>query len=250
MANVADTKNVVNRNVLKKRPDGTDPVRYRNIGKWSYHQWAWELLRRYDKYIDACKMVRDGKKSKQVVARDFGLKKFKHYSESYSKQSGYPQFSIESPFIWKNLDASNHKAHKIKLYLRPGQMIIRLDFDAAIKHKGAIDKQVSKAINKIKENAAEFKMHNQAKIKPHTTQVHTFGIYIRLLDLKAARKSNLECAKIILKSKVQDGVTNHFLREDIKQRLRSARKIAEENYKYLSVRDGTPTEGTQIPIEL
>lgn len=240
-------------NVLKKnnkRPDGVDLNRYENMKKWSYHQWAWEFLRRNTKFISDCKEVLSGNRSKQAVARKYGLKKFKHCNAAYKKKSGSPKFSIVSHFIWEDLNLGARKARKIRLNLWPGQLIIRLDLAAAINHEGAIEKQVSTAFKNVEAKIADFKKHHLGLTKQHKSQDQTMGIYIRLLDLKAAGYSNLDCGKFILPKKIQDGATPDDLRDDIKQRLKSAKKMAEEGYKYLSLRDGLPPMENEIPLEV
>jgi hypothetical protein len=53
-----------------------------------------------------------------------------------------------------------------------------------------------------------------------------------------------------LTKKVNSGADNDDLRQDIKQRLRQAKELSTNDYKYLSVRDGAPLEGTVIPLEV
>lgn len=250
MVNVAGgtTNNV--RSDKKKRPDGTDPSQYESMKTWSYHQWAWEFLRRNTKFISACKEVLAGKRSKQAVARKYGLKKFKPYNATYESKSGFPKFSIASPFILSDLDISTRKSRQIKLNLRPGQLIIRLDLADAITHVGAIETQVNSAFKTVEAKIADFKKRHPGITKPHKAQKQTMGIYIRLLDLKAAGYSNLACGKFILTKKVKDGATTDDLRDDIKQRLKSADNMAKKGYKYLSLRDGSPSVENEIPLEV
>lgn len=251
MTAVAENKDkVVSKKPRKKRPDGMDVTRYEKCEKWSYHQWAWEFLRRNANFIEDCKKVRLGGKGKQAVARKFGLKKFKDFIENYSIESFRTAFSIASPSLWSSLNVSEQKARKIGINLWPGQLIVRLDFAAAIKHEGAIDKQVNDAIRIISKKASVYKTRYQDLTKQHKRKEQTFGIYIRLLDLKAAGKTHLECGEILLKNKMQGTASPDDFRDDIKQRLKAARKMANEDYKYLSVREGCPTEGTVIPIEV
>jgi hypothetical protein len=234
----------------KRRPTGLEISDYEGCNNWSYHQWAWEFLRRNEEYIADCKEVRDGKKSKMAVARKYGLKKFRGYKCNYIHKSGLPKFSITSPFVWSDLNMTKKKPRKIKLNLHAGEMIIRLDLASAIEHTGAIDKQVIEAVKLIEKNVSDFKSSYKSLSKAHKRQEETFGIYLRLLDLKADKKSNLICGKILLTKKVNSGADNDDLRQDIKQRLRQAKELSTNDYKYLSVRDGAPLEGTVIPLEV
>lgn len=232
-----------------KRPDGLDVARYENRETWSYHQWAWEFLRRNEKFIKECKLVKLGKSSKQKVAREFGLKKYKSYTEPYLKKGSTPQFSIVTPFLWHNLGEMERKVERVSLNLFPGQAIVRIDLAAAIEHKGAIEAQVIMAKKMIDEKVANYISRNKELQTSHKRKEETFGLYIRLLDLKSARKTNLECAEILLKTDVGNNADSDELREKIKQRLKAARMMANNDYRYLSVRDGSPKKGTLIPLE-
>lgn len=233
-----------------KRPDGLDVARYENRETWSYHQWAWEFLRRDEKFIKACKLVKLRKSSKQKVARKFGLKKYKSYTEEYLKKGSPPKFSIVTPFLWHNLDEMERKVDRVSLNLFPGQVIVRIDLAAAIEHKGAIDTQVSVAKKMIDEKVADYTSRNIELQTSHRRKEGTFGLYVRLLDLKSAGKTNLECAEILLKTDVENNADSDELREKIKQRLKSARIMASNDFRYLSVRDGSPKKGTPIPLEI
>lgn len=237
--------------INKKRPTGLDIGSYMGCESWSFHQWAWEFLRRNDNFIIECNEVKLGQKSKQAVARKFGLKLFRNFSLNYiHKTVPPPKFIIDSPFLWSDLTLSKRKARKIQLNLRSGQIIIRLDLGAAIEHEGAIEKQINNAMDLIRDYAAQFKSSYPDSSKTHSRKENTFGIYMRLLDLKANKKSNLECGKILLTKKIKDGATNDDLREDIKQRLKQAREISNNDYKYLSVREGGPSAGTVKAFEV
>ena len=90
----------------KKRPDGTDVERYIGMEKWSYRRWAWEFLRRNEQFLAACKRANSAESNdeKAKVAAEFGLKRYKPYTESFTGASGKPLFAAGSISSWSQLD--------------------------------------------------------------------------------------------------------------------------------------------------
>lgn len=221
----------------KKRPDGLDESRYKNINNWTYHQWAWEFLRRNAQYIDACKRVRQGsEEEKQSVANEFGLKEYKDYTEAYVGATGKPKFSIGSITSWSNLKPKQvrNKAVKIKY----GQIVIRFDLGQAIQDKNALAKQVRLAAQKLTKGLAEFESQTQQKAIPRGFRATLLGKYLRIMDCLANKMSHYETAKIIFPSYVKKD--RDVLLEKIKPNIKSAREIAAKKYLSLSVLKGRP----------
>lgn len=234
----------------KKRPDGTDTTRYENFEKWSYRQWAWEFLRRNSEFIAECKRVRNGTDAeKQAVAKQFELKKFKMYSEKYKGASGIPQFSMGGISSWTNLDCDNEEDRLLTIRMSHGQVLVRFNLAPVIKDVKALDKQLRLAERRMKKRLAIYEKLIEKEAAVHKHKAINFGMYIRLLDLLAEGKKPLECAKLIFPSKVNDGRTDQYLRQDVKAPIAAALKLADEGYIYLSILKGRP-QGKGIPVEL
>ena len=249
MANVAGSRTSVVRSGAKKRPDGIGAARYLNLEKWSYKKWAWEFLRRNEYFIVECKRVRNGTDAdKQAVADQFGLKKFKRYSEKYKGTSGIPRFSMGSISSWTNLDCDNAEDRRIGIRLGYGQVLVRFNLPPVIQDVKALDKQLRLAEQRIKKRLAMYEKIIKKEAAVHKHKAMNFGIYIRLLDLLNAGKSPLECAKQIFPSKVLDKQTDNYLVQDVKDPIEAAKKMAEEGYHYLSILKGTP-KGKGIPVK-
>lgn len=237
----------------KKRPDGLDESRYKNINKWTFHQWAWEFLRRNAQYIDACKRVRLGsEEEKQVVADRFKLKKFKDYTEAYIGATGKPKFSIGSITSSSNLN-TNPKRVRNKLFkIEYGQIVIRFDLGQAIQDKNALKKQLRLAEQRLKKDLAEYEAQTKQTAASIDFRPTVFGKYLRILDCLDKRLSQYETAKVIFPShvnKYHDAPPKNIrgaLVEKIKPNIKSAREIA-ENYLSLSVLKGRPA--TKAPIK-
>lgn len=225
----------------KKRPDGADAGRYKDLEKWSYRKWAWEFLRRNSEFIAECKRVHNGSDAKkQAVAEQFGLKKFKIYSEKYNGASGTPRFSMGAISSWTNLDCDNAEDRRVAIRLGHGQVLVRFDLAPVIQDVKALDRQLRLAEQRIKRRLAEYQKIIKKEAAIHKHKAMNFGIYIRLLDLLNAGKSPLECARQVFPTKVNNARTDNYLRQDVKAPIDAAKKMAEEGYLYLSVLKGIP----------
>lgn len=251
MADSPSSKKIdVGSGAKNKRPDRNNPGRYKNLENWKYRKWAWEFLRRNTEFISECKRVESGTDAEKLaVAKLFELKKFKMYSEKYKGASGIPQFSMGSISSWTNLDCNSEEDRQILIRISPGQVLVRFNLAPVIKDVKALDKQLRLAERRVKKRLTVYEELIKKEAAVHKHKAMNFGMYIRLLDLMAGGKKPLECAKLIFPSKVSDGRTDHYLRQDIKAPIAAALKLANEGYIYLSVLEGKP-EGKGIPVEI
>lgn len=68
-----------------QRPTGVSLSDYPNWKAWSHRRWAWEFLRRNQKFQTDCKDAEAaGRAEMDRTAYEFGLKRFKDFRESYS----------------------------------------------------------------------------------------------------------------------------------------------------------------------
>lgn len=247
MANVVESKKIVGKK-KQKRPDGTDPARYKNLENLSYREWAWEFLRRNDDFIAECKRVDScNEDEKQAVARQFELKKFKRYSEQYKGGSGSPRFKFSSISRWINFDCENKKGRLARIRICPGQVVIRFNLASMIKDKKALEKQIRLAKQVVNKNLATYEKLINEEAKIHKHKCVNFGIYIRLLDYLAMNKSPLECAKLVYPNRTEQ--TDYYLGQYVKSPIEAAKKMASDGYIYLSILNGKP-KGKGIPLEL
>jgi hypothetical protein len=90
----------------RKRHDGLSLDGYKGHEKWSYRRWAWEFLRRNDKFAKACIAVDNEERTSEEVAREFHLSRFKHFKSAYkSAESPAPSFSMRTIKKRANLNA-------------------------------------------------------------------------------------------------------------------------------------------------
>lgn len=249
MIDIASNKEIdAGSRARKKRPDGNDPNRYKNLEKWSYQKWAWEFLRRNAEFISECKRVRNGTDAEKLaVAKQFELKKFKMYSENYKGTSGIPRFSMGSISSWTNLDCDNTEDHRVAVRLGLGQVLVRFNLPPVIQDIKALEKQFRLAEQRIKKRLAIYEKIIKKEAAVHKHKAMNFGIYIRLLDLLNAGKPPQECAEQVFPSKIDKGRRGKYLHQSVRDPIEAALWMAKEGYLYLSILEGTP-KGKGIPI--
>ena len=137
-------------------PDGLDIADYPGYATWSKEAWAWEFLRRNEKFQERCDYIRTWPNSKLKrmwkanTAHAFGLKKFKDYIEDFnSGKTPNPKFSSKAVSAWAHIDANQYASQLLPSKLRPGQALIRFDLDAMGKTKKSLQAQIDDAKNAL-----------------------------------------------------------------------------------------------------
>ncbi|MBC3919227.1 hypothetical protein H8L32_17175 [Undibacterium sp. CY18W] len=225
----------------KPRPDGATIDRYKGLSRWTYRRWAWEFLRRNNEFIEACNNAKDkSEDEKQAIAQQFGLLKFKDFKDKYKGNYGFPKFETEKLSIWTNINIEESPKRLKKIKLIPGAILIRFDLNKAITDIKAFDKQLRDAEKILKNRLDKYSEIRGKKPAHFNHSVKTFGIYIRLLDARAAGYKIAQCAQLI-EPKKSEGKTTTELRDSVKHRIKQAEEYA--NYKYMSLplHSGKPT---------
>lgn len=240
----------------KKRPDGTDVERYAGLEKWSYRRWAWEFLRRNEHFQAACKRANSaGSDDEKIkVAAEFGLKRYKPYTESFSKGTGKPLFAAGSISSWSQIDCEEGEDRKVRVSLDGGQVLVRFDLASSLADAQILEKQIRLAEIRLKKRlkSYESKKKKEAQVRRH--KVGTFGQYLRLLDSQAAGKSQLESGLLVAPKKARrlqsklETVGKEDFAPAINKRIHRAIEYANELYRYLAVLKGRPSVKS-IPLE-
>lgn len=237
--------------VVKKkgRPTGEDLSRYKRIHNWSYHQWAWEFLRRNPEFIAACESVQDlnDDNLKQDVAERFGLRKYKYYKDSYKAKPGKPQFALGSIRSLSNIDSTNANRSP-KLQIASGQVIIKFDLAAALEDREALAKQLRIAERRLQKRLAEYAANLRRKVGVHKPKPLKYGAYIRLLDLLNEGQSDVYCAELLVAElKGEAKIMPSQAKRKLRHPKESAMQLADKGYRYLALLPGKP-EGKGIPL--
>lgn len=242
--------------VKKKRPDGTDVERYAGLEKWPYRQWAWEFLRRNEHFQAACKRANSAasEDEKANVAAEFGLKRYKTYTESFREGTGKPLFAAGSISSWSHIDCEEGEKRKVGVSLDGGQVLIRFDLASSLADTQILEKQIRLAEIRLKKRlkSYESKQKREAQVRRH--KVGTFGQYLRLLDLRAAGKAQIESGLLVAPKKARrlesklEAVGKEDFAPAISKRMNRAIEYANELYRYLAVLKGRPLV-KNIPLE-
>ncbi len=114
-----DTETARPKRKTRDRPDGTDPERYKGRERWSYKRWAWEFLRRNEKFKTECEQADSSAsiEEKARIASEFGLRSYKSYKEPYKGKSGWPRFTIGLVTIISHLNRDQNQDRKVRLQL-------------------------------------------------------------------------------------------------------------------------------------
>lgn len=234
--------------VKSRRPEGADIDRYKNIENWSYRKWTWEFLRRNEEFIAACKKVKfRTDEEKLIVARQFGLKQFKNFSESYKGASGSPKFSIGTITSWSKIKSEDIAIRLEKITLGSGEILIRYDLASAMQDTRALQNQLRSAEKLLNKRLKEYAAQRETEPDSHKPKAEPFGIYLRLLDLLATGKTQAECAYEIYPDDAPQ-LTPDEASSLVNKQIQKAKKYAREEYKYLSLKKGKPTPVNGIPL--
>lgn len=237
---MTDDKELISENkLLGNRPDGTNPAQYKVKENWPNQRWAWEFLRRNNEFINACEKVKLGTEDEKLsVAKDFWLKKFKRYSEGYNKGSGKPKFSVAAISTWSNLEADKDENLRLrKIKIGEGQVLIRFNLASAIMDKRAIAKQLDLAKEILNTKLKNYADKNKKDLIAHKPQKYIFPTYLRILDLLASGKTNLDCAKVLNPSMAKEleagRIEKFMLHDKIGDQVDAAKRMAKEGYLHL-----------------
>jgi hypothetical protein len=221
--------------ILRNRPDGADRSRYKNLEKWSHRRWAWEFLRRNQRFIDACEKVMHGsEEDKLEIALNFGLKRYKSPADSYRGKFGLPKFNIGGISYFPNPRPNDSDVRKIKTTLDVGDVLIRFDLLSAFDDVKALTKQLQRAEVILNEQLKEFSEQFGLVPASHSHKVGTFLTYLRLLDALASGKTPIQCAEMLYpdQSIKKDSVEKRLL---VKNQIVAANEYANNKYRSLSV---------------
>ncbi|MEI7614501.1 MAG: hypothetical protein WCK63_16495 [Betaproteobacteria bacterium] len=231
----------------RDRPDGTDIGRYRGYENWAYHRWAWEFLRRNEKFIEACSTIstESSEKKKLEIANQFGLKKYKSWKEGYRAASNKPIFSIVSISSWSNIDTEPQEEQFAEIDLKSGQVLIRFDVASAIGNPMILDEQLRKAAIRLRKQLAAFKTLLGIQLPPHRSRVSKFLEFLRVLDCSASGKTQFECELVVNPYKLEEFKKNKKKTGPIQQaghkKVKQATKYTTDLYRFLAVRRGSPS---------
>lgn len=229
-------------NTKKKRtfPDGTKLSQYTKCKTWTNKRWAWEFLCRNQEFIIACDKVINGTdKERAAVARKFGLVKFKHYADLWSRNNVFPNFKDGAIKSWENLGNEDIEQ---SICIAPDQVIIRFKLSSKLDAVKTLYAQLKRAENTLKKRLAEYnkKFSKSSEGKEiNKLRAGSFTEYLRILDMQANRinsaKKIAEYLYQIRPNSVQE-MNIDSLTRSVKRKISYASKYPEELYRLISLK--------------
>ena len=241
MTNSAINTNSKTENFKRKKfHDGKNAKDYEKCTSWSPRRWAWEFLCRNSEFQKASDAAINGtEKERALVAKNFGLVKFKNYAEVQTKSAGYPTFKDGAIKSFENL-GSEKVEEIIEVY--PGQVVIRFKLTAKSNVKQSLDEQLKKAKAKLQKKTDEFHKILNRKFGTKNPKANLFSEYLRILDMQA---QGLEESEILVYlNELPDDFEakkSNIKRLDNMNRgthryIKTANDCAEELYRYIALR--------------
>lgn len=226
----------------RDRPDGSDIGRYKGYKKWTYHRWAWEFLRRNEKFIEACSTIgaESSEEEKQEIATKFGLKKYKSCKEGYRAASNKPIFSTVSISSWSNMDTEPQEEQLAEIDLKSGQVLIRFDVASAIGNPMILDEQLRKAGIRLRKRLVEYRNLLGIQLPSPRPRVSKFLEFLRVLDCYASGKTQFECELLVNPYKKTDEKRTGPIQQAGYKKFKQATKYTTDLYHFLAVRRGSP----------
>lgn len=246
MAKVGKPKTGKTKPKEREFPDGKSITEYRKYKTWSYKRWAWEFLCRNARFRQACDRVAVASDlSKSKVAKEFGLVKFKHYADVWTKSNVFPTFRDGAIRIIPNI--GSEKVDK-SIRILPGQVFIRFKLKTGIDTIAAIGAQLDRARVRLEKLHAEYNhvgSDRAAKNNEIAADPTSLIQCLRILDLKDNGIDSLKEIVSFLYD-VKPGTKQYENLDDLvrsfrrKHRIENAHEYSIKHYRYLALRVGSP----------
>lgn len=175
------------------RPDWDRSESYpANPDEWEWRRWAWEFLRRNEKYQDECDELADGtNRAKQAMGRRWGLGDYKHFRDPYGDEQA--TMWLSEAFCEYEVGAPEGKEYRVTLKQNEVALVFDLNH-VAVAGTSALDSLLRGARTVLKEYMAEL------KIEPPDVRVSRSGLFetLRAYDaLVYAKASPTDVARLL-----------------------------------------------------
>lgn len=221
------------------RPDWNDLSTYpKNPESWSFSRWAWEFLRRNEKFQAACDAESNSSAlQRQTTAREFGLAEYKHFKEDHR---------FPTKCIWLSESICKYqlgfdKGDKVEFTLNRGEGALVFDLmQVKVGGLAAIDAQLYTARTTLIEFLEEIDE------KPASRRVTKDGLFeiLRVYDgVVHSGKLQSEVARVLYPDAFVETPTGQSddraegARKKVHDQLKRAHKMVESGYLALPSRD-------------
>ncbi len=219
--------------------------RYKKWENWKPRRWAWEFLIRNEKFLKRCDMAKSiGEVEQKLVADEFGLKKFKHYAEPFSRNKNdpkirAPKFIRNAISVFANTEMGDID-RKVRITLRPGNVAIVFDVsNGAINGKG-LERQLGRAMQSLYLRAMKYStFYSQRSTEQKLdSNRETFLKYLKLLDAKRKARTGRGATKLTNTT----GRDPEDHRDSTKNALARAEEICREDYLNIALIEEAPSK--------
>lgn len=200
--------------------------------KWSPRRWAWEFLRRNEDFradCDTCGTAEDRK----VIAKKYGIKIYKHYSEEHKLGDMSTSFMVGRPMFYSYYaDKAKKGIHKRKIFLKENQFLVKCDLSEFIEYPWLAKTLIKKIEKRVRRDL------NDINLKKHPNFVLKTAIkHLMVLDLWKDKKKygmkNYEIYQILHPEDVGDD--KYKLNQSFNDLKDAAVKVTKESYRYYAM---------------
>ena len=220
------------------RPDWNDLTTYpKNPESWSFSRWAWEFLRRNEKFQTACDAESNmSAQQRQTTAREFGLTEYKHFKEPHG--SGAKCIWLSESIC--KYELGTNQGDRFELTLNRGEVALVFDLmQVKVGGLAAIDAQLYTARTTLIEFLKEIDE------KPASRRVTKDGLFelLRVYDgVDHSGKSQSEVARVLYPEAFVETLNGsddraEGARKKVHDQLKRARKMVASGYLALPSRD-------------
>jgi hypothetical protein len=219
----------------RERPTGdADDRAYRGADTWPKKRWAWEFLRRNPGFQEACAKVARGLADKDDIAREFGLREFKHAKEPYAKKP--PRFTAAT--ISTRIRARESDADVYQRKLKLGELVVVLRLEDCLRNPAALDSQLRAVQRSARRRLAQLARDRGVSLPElRVTKVEDWIDYLRILDVWATGVSQDQVALKVYSHIFNGTETRDDRRSFVRARIDAARSFATTRYLDIAVAD-------------
>lgn len=219
-----------------RRPDWRDESSYPNYMTWTYCHWAWEFLRRNERFQNECYAVESGSLGQQLaVAKRFGLQEFKHFREHFHGGKVPEWLSVLPEVLVRAVD--NVKTLRERS-IPQGQVVMTFDLDEMLRNRPTLDAQAYNAgyyLNSCLKEYSELKGQKPRSPRPQKAKLFT---YLRVLDAVTYAKVNDNGVIAAVLYPGEIGVANHYTGiGKVRNGRAASMRMAESGYLELPAKD-------------
>jgi len=207
------------------RPDWRDPKKYPDPAKTRLVQWAWEFLRRNEKYQQRCSQLQDLKGPISVFQEEFGI-----ILPVPPNQTSPPEF-LHHAVSGRDRPALKYcpeeKPYNVTLSLTPGESLIVFNLG------WPIDIQLERARAWLKGRAVYLRELGDLKTIKSTNHVLKFREYLRILDAHSAGASQREMAAVIF-PRLPNEYPERRGEDAVRHALKRAKYLRDVGYRFVA----------------